>query len=535
MQALVQTEFQEPLEASDEALIVHQHPDRNGHQLIVLVHGLGGARYGPKATWGRIPYFLFEDFPQLDVGLYEYRTLFRRWKFWRSVPVDAEARSFADLLRECDGYSDILLAGHSLGGLLCMAALQYFYSSHQRAELERIRGLFLMATPQTGSQRVPLPLSWFSKDFYALRPHGRFVSEVQGTLTDAFSLDETLTSPERILIPTWAVLGNSDFWVDRLSARLNLPASRCKHVHGSHTSIVKPAHKNSDAYEFLAKRIRDALKQSSVAQQPLPPFGTAGFIMPPSYVYALGRIEPRFPGISVEKELAQAMGRAEAANLTDRQALHRVLSQPENRYFVRQMRWVLTIEGLDTYILYPRDNADFDRLLDALRPAPRPTDVNVVIGMRDPIAPPEMCNGLMVPIVVYDQIYSFDIGSFIQSIPRPEGTTCETFTQAAEALFSSIQQMADNVGATDEHRALNYLAVRYPQIYAKPGEAHGGNSSLAAIQVHPSRLSNTRKIMDVIFSYTHRQTDVTEKFFVRVDVAEELPFVVTRLSPYYDR
>src|SRR6516165_3965099 len=82
MQALVQTEFQEPLEASDEALIVHQHPDRNGHQLIVLVHGLGGARYGPKATWGRIPYFLFEDFPQLDVGLYEYRTLFRRWKFW---------------------------------------------------------------------------------------------------------------------------------------------------------------------------------------------------------------------------------------------------------------------------------------------------------------------------------------------------------------------------------------------------------------------------------------------------------------------
>ena len=47
--------------------------------------------------------------------------------------------------------------------------------------------------------------------------------------------------------------------------------------------------------------------------------------MPVSYVYSLGRIEPRFPRLSVEKEFAQATGRAETANLTDRQALRRVL------------------------------------------------------------------------------------------------------------------------------------------------------------------------------------------------------------------
>jgi hypothetical protein len=29
---------------------------------------------------------------------------------------------------------------------------------------------------------------------------------------------------------------------------------------------------------------------------------------PPSYVYALGRIEPRFPRMSVEKEFAQVTG-----------------------------------------------------------------------------------------------------------------------------------------------------------------------------------------------------------------------------------
>jgi hypothetical protein len=52
--------------------------------------------------------------------------------------------------------------------------------------------------------------------------------------------------------------------------------------------------------------------------------------------------------------------------------------------------------------------------------------------------------------------------------------------------------------------------------------------------VRPSRLSGTRTIVDVVFSYTDRKTDVTDKQFVHVDVTEEFPFLVTRLSPYID-
>jgi hypothetical protein len=95
--------------------------------------------------------------------------------------------------------------------------------------------------------------------------------------------------------------------------------------------------------------------------------------------------------------------------------------------------------------------------------------------------------------------------------------------------------MADNAGATDEHRALNYLTVRYPVIYASAAEAFGRSASLTAVEARLSPLSNTRKIMDVIFSYTNRNTDVTDKNFCRVDVAEEFPFLVTKLSPYFDR
>jgi hypothetical protein len=58
---------------------------------------------------------------------------------------------------------------------------------------------------------------------------------------------------------------------------------------------------------------------------------------------------------------------------------------------------------------------------------------------------------------------------------------------------------------------------------------------LAGVSAVSSRLSGTRKIVDVVFTYTNRATDVQEKFFVRVDVTEEFPFLVTKLSPYYDR
>lgn len=168
-----------------------------------------------------------------------------------------------------------------------------------------------------------------------------------------------------------------------------------------------------------------------------------------SFVFALGQVDPRFPSLAVEKEFAQVTGRADTAGQTDRQALQTIFADRANRYLARQMCWVFTIEGLETYLLAPRDPADFELLIEAVRPRPHPSDVDVIIGAQGPIALPEACNGLMIPIVVFGQMYSFD--------------------------------------------------------------------------------------RDQILSYTHRRTDVTEKYFVRVDVTEEFPFLVTKLSPFYER
>jgi hypothetical protein len=257
--------------------------------------------------------------------------------------------------------------------------------------------------------------------------------------------------------------------------------------------------------------------------------------MPSSFVYALGPIEARFPRLSVEKEFAQVAGRTETTGKTDRQVFHAVLSTPDNRYLARQMCWVMTIQGLETYILQPRDPVDFNQLVGAIRPVRSPNDIDVVVGVRGPIAPPELCNGLMIPVVVFDQIYSFDRDALIHAIPRPAKMTEKQFEPAAGEVLDRILQMTDNAGATDEHRALNYLAMRYPAIYASAAEEFARDFSLTGVDVHPSPLSGMRKVIDVVFSYTNRNTDFTEKYFVRVDATEEFPFLVSKLSPYYDR
>jgi hypothetical protein len=253
-----------------------------------------------------------------------------------------------------------------------------------------------------------------------------------------------------------------------------------------------------------------------------------------SYVYAIGRIEPRFPSPGVEKEFAQATGRAETAGLTDRQALSAVLTEQENRYLARQLCYVLTVAGLDTYILMPRTPGDHTILIDALRSEPGSGDRDVVVGVRGGLAPPEVCNGLEIPVVGFDQIYSFDVDSFISAMPRPEGMTAEDFEPKAADLLDRVMQIRDNAGGTPQHRALNYLAVRYPAVYTTTAEAFGRNSALTSVQVRRSPLSGVREVYDVTFTYTNRETDVEERYGTRVDVTEEFPFLVSKLAPFYE-
>jgi PatG C-terminal len=269
-----------------------------------------------------------------------------------------------------------------------------------------------------------------------------------------------------------------------------------------------------------------------------PTCGPAGSTAPMSaggFVYALGRIEARYPNESVEREVAQATGRAETAGLADREATQSVLSAPENFYIARQLCWVLTIQSQLAYMLVPRDSDDVKTLVNSLRPTPRATDVDAVIGSTVGIAPPSMCNGLQLPMVSFAQIYSFDVDSFVESVPTPKGVEEKTHAATTEQMLDKVMQLTANAGSSAGERALNYVALRYPAVYHKVAEMAASNHSWT-VDMHPSRLSGARALVDVIFSFRDRQTDVVEKYFACVDVTELFPYLKTKLSPYiYDR
>jgi hypothetical protein len=193
----------------------------------------------------------------------------------------------------------------------------------------------------------------------------------------------------------------------------------------------------------------------------------------------------------------------------------------------------MTIAGLDKYILLPPQLADLELLVGALRPQPETGALDAVIGMLGPIASPDLCNGLSVPIVIFDQLYSFDRESLIKAIPRPDKAGKE-FDAAAAEVLDRILAATDNAGATDEHRAVNYLAVRYPAIYALAAECLQRDMSLTAIDTHPWGLSISRRIVEVVFTFTHRKNEFVEKYGARVDVNDEFPFLASKLAPYLE-
>lgn len=303
------------------------------------------------------------------------------------------------------------------------------------------------------------------------------------------------------------------------------------------------------ADETLADRITDGDPTDGVMDEPLPARTTDCNCGPSvgdgasqyPFVYALGRIDFRFPNLGLEREFLQANRDVKTKGLSDPQARYAVLSEGNNRYLARQLCWVMSISRIETYILQPADGTDLDLFIEAMRPPKDANDepIDQVVGVRGPNAPATVCNGLMLPVVRVDQLYSYTRRALIDSIPKPEGKAANNFDQVARDLFERrILQMADNAGVADEHRAINYLAVRYPQIYAATVQQAGEGRSLVAIDPHPSRMSGARRLVNVIFEYGDRAGTsgiYPVKLRARVDVTDEFPFLDMPLSPYFDR
>ncbi|HEY9373681.1 hypothetical protein [Streptomyces sp.] len=254
------------------------------------------------------------------------------------------------------------------------------------------------------------------------------------------------------------------------------------------------------------------------------------------YVYVLGRVHAVFPDVSVRHEFFQVAGAEDAIDDTDADAMYRVLSAPENRYITRQMCFVLSVQGVDTYLLEPDDPTELDQLVEALRPVKDKRDLAVIVGYLGPIAPPGACQGLSLPVVRVVKAWAFDSRELIRAIKLPDNTPRKEFEKGAGALLDRLLQLSDNAGTDPVDRALNYLTVRSQEIYQKTNAMRDEGYILSGVETGPSRLSTaSQSVITVVFSYTHRQTNVVEKYFARVGLAGLFPFPVTPFQEYYSR
>jgi pimeloyl-ACP methyl ester carboxylesterase len=203
---LQQSSFTEPADPhkhDDEPIVIHARFRRVGTNLVVFVHGLTGHRYG---YWGNTPRFVLEDLPTADIGLYFYRTAWRRLGLFRSIDLEQEARVFADALRQLRLYEAVTIVGHSMGGLLAKAAIVDLINRNQGRVLRRIASLVLLACPQLGSLRVPRLLKAFSRDGRALFPHNKTIQCIDTVFAERLSIDQAADPLDRDNIPTWAVV-----------------------------------------------------------------------------------------------------------------------------------------------------------------------------------------------------------------------------------------------------------------------------------------------------------------------------------------
>jgi len=250
------------------------------------------------------------------------------------------------------------------------------------------------------------------------------------------------------------------------------------------------------------------------------------------FVYAIGHIKAAFPALDVEKEYQRvAKSMTPPVNPAD---FHTVLSAPSGRYLADYLCWVLAVGNVDTYILRPRSPATMDDMIAAIAVPSGALEppYATVIGPLGPPAPPGLCRGLQVPMVLANQVYYFDYKTLYDEL-QGKGIEAESIQAVLKAM-----EMKPNAGASDRDRALNYIAFRYPEIYKRAGQMRDpaqpptGSYFLQNIETRPSSVQGTRRIIDVIFHYQNAATQEESAWYCSVDVTGQFPFLNTALRVF---
>ena len=107
-------------------------------------------------------------------------------------------------------------------------------------------------------------MSHFSSDAAALKAHGPLIRHIQDVLRSEVCTEVSVAQPDRLFVPTFAIRGTEDAWVDEFSSGLNLPLKQRRVIHATHGQLAKPQNQSSPAFEQFGDCLREVLDVTKV-------------------------------------------------------------------------------------------------------------------------------------------------------------------------------------------------------------------------------------------------------------------------------
>ncbi|MCF6438440.1 hypothetical protein L1077_03220 [Pseudoalteromonas luteoviolacea] len=237
-------------------------------------------------------------------------------------------------------------------------------------------------------------------------------------------------------------------------------------------------------------------------------------------VYAIGKIQPSFPTLNLEKQY-EAAALSIKANPDE---FYKVFSyqvttdnQPDLTYrpflyLAQQATWVLTINLVDSYVLIPDTPTQLDALIDTTNHL---QDDYVMNGRLVGFDMPNSRADYMLPMVkVKHLINTADISIPVLADGQPANRQL------------ALPTLKPTTGLSGQDRAGNYFKSHFYQIVVGSDQQLLPEDVLA-IHVQVQDSEPTRQVYEFILSSSDRS-----RYACNIDVTNQYPFVSSRLAPF---
>jgi hypothetical protein len=233
--------------------------EKDRHYLLILVHGFNSSS---TEAWGDFPKLVADakstDFSDFNVMRYGYGSHACRNK----VEISERGEGLASYLKTIFGrYKGIIIAGHSMGGLVIMHALEKLATERDQTLLGVPISVLTFGTPYFGVEGAGLArdVGLFCHDLQAdgMRLFGSPLRDLRVRWSNLFGSD---ASGYRVSIHTY--YAPEDTFVSHDSACGEFAG--CEQVDGNHATMVKPTNTAHLSYIKLVQQVK-AMRESSLA------------------------------------------------------------------------------------------------------------------------------------------------------------------------------------------------------------------------------------------------------------------------------